>query len=298
MASTQVAKFSCSACGRQYPWKAEIAGRSAKCKCGQALTVPATADAEPDPDVIDFADLEAAGTGRPVAAGPMAEAGVDGGYRCPSCSTDLAPGALLCTSCGYNLKTGSRMQTQMGGGPDRPVAATAKGAAGMNTWGGRPGQMRGRDSAGENSQTIKQLVLGGIALVLLVGLIFGAKMFFKKEQTAAAGPMLGDDAKVLEMFKEEAPIEGIAFVDTHPSRTLGIKWTNNQSRNKINQWYSMGAVKVWTFNSQLARYAFLELPQDPEKRKALFQWSATWEVEHGQPAPKDVGQKYIILHMM
>ena len=265
MASTQVAKFSCGACGRQYPWKAEIAGRSAKCKCGQGLTVPATADAEPEPDVIDFADLEAAGTGREVAAGPVAAVAVE---------------------------------TPIGGGPDIPAAKAGKGAAGINTWGGRPGQMRGRDTADENSQTVKQLVLGGIAVVLLVGLIFGAKMFFKNEQTATAGPMLGDDAKVLEMFKEEAPIEGIAFVDTHPSRTLGIKWTNNQSRNKINQWYSMGAVKVWTFNSQLARYAFLELPQDPAKRAALFQWSATWEVEHGQPAPKDVGQKYIILHML
>ena len=195
MADTQVAKFSCGACGRQYPWKAEIAGRSAKCKCGQALTVPATADAEPEADVINFADLEAAGTGREVLAGPVAAAAVE---------------------------------TPMGGGPDMPATAKAgKGATGMNTWGGRPGQMRGRDASGENSQTVKQLVLGGIAVVLLVGLIFGAKMFFKKDQTAAAGPMLGDDAKVLEMFKEEAPIEGIAFVDTHPSRTLGIRWTTS-----------------------------------------------------------------------
>ena len=60
MADTQVAKFTCSACGRQYPWKAEIAGRAAKCKCGQALTVPPMPDPEPEADVFDLADMEAA----------------------------------------------------------------------------------------------------------------------------------------------------------------------------------------------------------------------------------------------
>ena len=98
MADTQVAKFTCSACGRQYPWKPEIAGRAAKCKCGQALTVPQGPDAELDPDVIDFADLEAAASGRPVAAGPVAAASADSGYRCPSCAAEMTPGTVLCTS--------------------------------------------------------------------------------------------------------------------------------------------------------------------------------------------------------
>src|SRR3954470_23304973 len=33
-------KFSCTDCGREYSWKAELAGRSAKCKCGVVMRVP------------------------------------------------------------------------------------------------------------------------------------------------------------------------------------------------------------------------------------------------------------------
>ena len=45
--------FSCSACGKQYRWKPELAGKSVKCKCGSAMRVPtqpggvATAPAAP-----------------------------------------------------------------------------------------------------------------------------------------------------------------------------------------------------------------------------------------------------------
>jgi hypothetical protein len=34
------AKFTCSACGRKYTWKLELAGQRAKCKCGNILKVP------------------------------------------------------------------------------------------------------------------------------------------------------------------------------------------------------------------------------------------------------------------
>jgi hypothetical protein len=38
--TTQPATFSCSACGRRYPWKAELAGKRARCRCGAGLDVP------------------------------------------------------------------------------------------------------------------------------------------------------------------------------------------------------------------------------------------------------------------
>ena len=41
MGDAAVGKFSCDGCGKTYAWKAELAGRRVKCKCGQALTVPA-----------------------------------------------------------------------------------------------------------------------------------------------------------------------------------------------------------------------------------------------------------------
>src|SRR5690348_16638707 len=38
----EVAGFSCGACGKQYRWKPELAGKKVKCKCGTPISVPAT----------------------------------------------------------------------------------------------------------------------------------------------------------------------------------------------------------------------------------------------------------------
>lgn len=42
-------KFSCPACGKQYPWKPELAGKKGKCKCGSVLPIPKTAPGAPRP---------------------------------------------------------------------------------------------------------------------------------------------------------------------------------------------------------------------------------------------------------
>ena len=53
-------KFSCNACGKSYGWKPELAGRQAKCKCGQVMTVPAEPPAPPEEDALyDLAPSEA-----------------------------------------------------------------------------------------------------------------------------------------------------------------------------------------------------------------------------------------------
>ena len=45
MGETTQAKFSCPSCGRQFSWKPELAGKSAKCKCGATIKIPAQAPA-------------------------------------------------------------------------------------------------------------------------------------------------------------------------------------------------------------------------------------------------------------
>lgn len=42
MSAVEEVGFSCAACGKQYRWKPELAGKKVKCKCGNALAVPAT----------------------------------------------------------------------------------------------------------------------------------------------------------------------------------------------------------------------------------------------------------------
>lgn len=54
--ATGAAKFSCDACNRQYTWKAELAGRRVKCKCGAVMTVPQEV-AQPEPELDALYDL-------------------------------------------------------------------------------------------------------------------------------------------------------------------------------------------------------------------------------------------------
>ena len=110
-------KFTCAACGKEYRWKPELAGRKAKCGCGAALVVPAerpaaksmteTAPVVP-PTSAGPAPVVASELTTPAANGSP-DATASAGGSCPSCGASLAPNAVLCVNCGYNLKTGKTL---------------------------------------------------------------------------------------------------------------------------------------------------------------------------------------------
>ena len=138
MAEESAAKFSCPACGKQYTWKPELAGRRAKCKCGQAIQVPAAppgsaagskppAESEahpaakapaPPPPPRAMAKSPAPAPAPAPAPGAVNSAGpadaTGGDSRCPSCGQPLAAGAVICVGCGFNLKTGKHLSTSIG----------------------------------------------------------------------------------------------------------------------------------------------------------------------------------------
>jgi hypothetical protein len=51
---------------------------------------------------------------------------------CPSCGGSLAPGAVLCTNCGYNLKTGRRAQVEQVAARPVPVRKPRPAAGGSS----------------------------------------------------------------------------------------------------------------------------------------------------------------------
>jgi len=69
MSSSNAAKFSCPACGKQYTWKPALAGKQAKCACGAVMLVPAEPPGceEPD-DVYDLAEAAQVASATPTAA--------------------------------------------------------------------------------------------------------------------------------------------------------------------------------------------------------------------------------------
>ena len=139
-------KFICPACGKQYRWKPELAGRSAKCACGGKLVVPAeppgannTLAPTPSPVAASVRSPDALAasvkTGPAPATPPLPPRPVAGGTACPSCKASLAPGAVLCVACGYNLKTGKKLslvvevdEDDADESPDDAAPAPAKGA--------------------------------------------------------------------------------------------------------------------------------------------------------------------------
>lgn len=63
MSDTSDSKFACDACGKQYAWKPQLAGKRGKCACGAAIAVPATdpaareeSDAPDDSDLYELAE--------------------------------------------------------------------------------------------------------------------------------------------------------------------------------------------------------------------------------------------------
>ena len=140
--SSNSPKFMCTSCGKEFRWKPEIAGRKAKCKCGQTLTVPsappapkaapapkvAARAAEPNP--LEWPDEPAADYSEvPPPPAPS-------GAACPSCGAGLAANAVLCVNCGYNLKTGKKIGGVASAAPAASTSLTAPAPAGGPAPGG------------------------------------------------------------------------------------------------------------------------------------------------------------------
>jgi len=116
-------KVKCGSCAAAFSAKDNLAGKNVKCpKCGAGIRVPASTGA---PAVAPAArgGTAAARSGK---AGTLAgnlgdpladlldEVGVKGvatGSVCPSCEAPITPGARLCINCGFNLETGTHIQT-------------------------------------------------------------------------------------------------------------------------------------------------------------------------------------------
>jgi hypothetical protein len=218
--TTTEPKFNCSTCGKEYRWKPELAGKKAKCKCGSVIAVPTKAPAAASP-------AGAKPAARPAPRPAEQEADLDGlyalaqeekkatvrtaqvdegaaGYRCPSCSSGMPPGALVCPSCNLDIRTGMRVAGAGGGRGGAAVMAAAgayvtatssgRGGAGVLPYGGGG---RGAASAGAGSD--KDVIWeGGKArsLYLPIGLIVLGLLFYFGQVAFAnnklsAGVMVG-----------------------------------------------------------------------------------------------------------
>ncbi|MBI2194876.1 MAG: HEAT repeat domain-containing protein [Planctomycetes bacterium] len=112
-------KVTCSACGKSFNLKDELAGKTGKCPCGAMLKVPLPAPA-PAPQELGLSLVEpqapaaALAPALAPAGGPSGAAEGSNG-KCPGCGATTAGGAVICVQCGYNFKTRQKMAGGAGG---------------------------------------------------------------------------------------------------------------------------------------------------------------------------------------
>ena len=281
MSQAQSNSISCPFCNRQYNWKPELAGRRVKCKCGNVIAVPEAApmDEHAVEDVYDVGEVDLSDLPPP----PVAS-----GYRCPSCRNPMEPGTRQCPHCGFDVKTG-----QKGAVATKVTGAAAAAAAAPRAIGYATAKRADAALAMEQKTLIKQAILFVAAIVLVGGAIFAMRFLSGGKNKA---PALGEDDIVETMIKDENGTEAKKWLDAHTGRMLAGT-TRSQAEYRIDQWYKMGAIKVYAFGGVMSMTVALELPKDPAKRKELFDWEKKWHTEMDIKPSVDVGQKYLLIRM-
>lgn len=223
MTVTQSFVVTCPSCGRHLTCPAQLAGKRAKCQCGQSILCPAT-PGQP-------AQVAAPATGNTLA------------YR--------------------------------GASPSN----TAKNAAG-----------------GEHSALIRQAIIYSVLLAVLVGAVVGLRSLGGGGKAKSSAPALGEDDKVESLISDQDGTEARQWLADRPGRMLS-GMTSSQAEHRIDDWYTMGATKVYAFGGTMTMNIALELPSDPAKRKALFDWTNDWNAKSLIPRASDVGQKYLLVRL-
>jgi DNA-directed RNA polymerase subunit RPC12/RpoP len=326
------ATFSCTACGKQFTITPELAGRKVRCPCGTVFVTPAM-DAqnalqagEPAPPVeddddglYDFADApKFSGKPRDLApaaaisapAAPISIPGLeDDAYVCPSCGQSMEPGAILCGKCGFNIKTGERVKVRP---PPRTVAAASAGAkaaggksvaapssAGkpaMTVFGSIPMPKRPVVVEDKKAQLLKMVIPLSLVAILVLGIV-GYKLIRHFSGAGAPVVLKGDDAKVAELIDDSGgSMELHKWFAQDPSRICG-PYNTSQALAKADELDKLGAKQVLALGSRMTRVLVVELPDDPDQRKQLFQWENRFAAEHylHSKGSVDVGQKYLLL---
>lgn len=304
MSSTTGRIISCDHCGKKYLWKPESAGKHVRCKCGQILAVPAAAVAHPvnasslnaHPDapaavgdsIYDLATDPTPAPVRAPVAQPVAPAPITGLeddlYRCPSCNQGMAPGAIICSYCGFNLKTGEKPVAKAAAHPPSPAAA----------FDGLTRRTAPIEEADRRGQLLKLLLpLGAIVLVLVVIAVY---KLLAPANPAPAKPVNIDDAEVARLTEEDGATEIHQWYQENPERIAG-PMNRTQALARADQLQKMGAKKVLAFGSAMTRSLAVELPDDPEQRKKLFIWENQFAKDHRYKGAVDQGQKYLLLNL-
>jgi hypothetical protein len=265
------AKFTCDGCGKQYAWKPELAGKKAKCKCGQVMNVPAE---PPDDDGLLGLAPEPVSAQPPrratvmptaavSAAAPHAATAHPSPHPPPPSSSQLAsPGQESTSLEALAARHGIR----------RPVRYVETGS----------------------SLSPAKIAMIVVAAVVLLGGSIATMMVFSGKMKPKT-PALGDDAEIQASIDDRNGMDLVQWLSSPNPRRMLIRMPKEQAIEWAGYMQKIGAVRVWAWGEVALIRVAVELPQDPDKRKAIFDYEQQY---HDKPFPtKDVGQRYLYFAM-
>lgn len=322
----------CPGCGREYVWQATLAGHPVRCTCGQTLDMP---QSRPDFDsVYALAPSDSPG-GRIVPDSGHVGSGDEAAMPCPACGQPIAFAGVLCTACGYNVRTGEvdkrAVQPVNNTATTSPAqqamayflpTATARRSSEDSTPAARfelnppeeapPGvgaapaapqapvgplpPFRGHTKPRVHDEELRKdglvrYVVGVAALVVLVLGLWFSRGFWGRPNDPG---LTGDDAAIASKLSGVQASEARAWLEENDNRMAG-GWNSNQARARIDEWYRLGARKVWSAGGTIALSLIIELPEEKEKRDKLFGWQREYHRASNQPIAEDKGQKYLTI---
>ena len=291
--------FSCPACGRSFAWREQIAGKTAKCKCGSSVKVPAqspSASASARSAVADIEDDPFAALAAAAAEGEDYAVKEEAGYRCPSCGKGMEPGAVICIYCGFNTKTGKRMKVSTGDDNGAAVAPAAKAGRGAAIPPGGMPKAQPKSEGPSAAAMVKPVLIFVVAAVVVGGAVFGFKMLGGGGGSVASGHPIDQEIARLASVSGEYELKAWNADNSRQQRMV-MGMNERQADAYADKLYKMGAKRVLAYGGLMTTVIGVELPSDPEQRKALFAYQAEWHESMMVPVQKDEGQKYILLHM-
>ena len=145
-------------------------------------------------------------------------------------------------------------------------------------------------TAKETSGKRRIAVIGILTVVFLAIAIF----IVRRRWPAAppADPVNPADAPIVDKLGQGA--EAREWLKADEGRSLS-GMNHKQSVFKIDQWYDLGAQRAIVFGRGSS--VGFELPSDPAKRKAVFEFQKKWNADNNFPVVTDNGQKWIEIQM-
>lgn len=267
MISQERPLFACPGCGRTDAWTAELAGQAVRCPCGKRFRAPDAAAPVPMPEQ------------EPAAIDP-AELSDEFSELIP-----LAPQLSRATGRG----AGSR---HAGSSPDPQTAVKRSSSSSTQ------GDSRPRSTSVTHHYAADRATHRGLLLLIVLVIGGGAVYFFFGHDRLTPTTLPGEDNEVTRLIADKGAQEVSSWLAKDPHHAVrGM--AESVAKQTERRFLNMGAVRVLAFGAGVSEYLAVELPDDPDARRAIFEWAAGYDKGLRRtdlvPFCGDQKQRYLLL---